>query len=93
VFARVKAARKHWHNDFDLNFQLDHIIRVFRGDEMATIRFTTGGSWEQTGFDDVKRENTCYCYSNEHKIRTLQVFAELGRLDYSEVSLSARTSQ
>jgi hypothetical protein len=64
-----KAAKRRQPHDLGLDFPFDHIIQISHPDEIATTSFTVGGSWEQTGFDYVKRDNTFYFYLNKHKIR------------------------
>lgn len=93
IFGRLKVAKKHQPHDPDLDYRLDHIVRILRAYEIATTSFTIRGSWEKTGFGYVKRDQTFYLYVNEQKIRSSPDFAELWQLDYPELQLTERRRQ
>jgi hypothetical protein len=93
LVGRFKAAKKHPMRDPTVSPRRDHVMRLFRADELASINSTVGGSWEKIGFDFTRRDGTHYLCVDEPKIRGIREFAEVCDIDYSETALSARRRQ
>jgi hypothetical protein len=73
--------------------QLDHVMRLFRPYEHASISNTVGGSWEKTGFGFARRDGTYYLCVDELKVHGIREFAEVWDIDYCQTALSARQQQ
>jgi hypothetical protein len=48
---------------------VDHVLQLFRAYERATASTTTRASWNKTGFDHERRDETIHLVINERKIR------------------------
>jgi hypothetical protein len=86
AFLTTSAAKKHYPHDPDLNVRLGHVTRILRASKIVTTGFNIRGSWEETRFGHVKREEALYFYVNEHKIRNSTEFEEMWQIDYSGIN-------
>jgi hypothetical protein len=90
LLGHFKSARKDLPPNQELDPQVDHHIRVFFADKIATTSMTRRGQWEKAGFGSVRRNDTCYLWVKENKIRSSPECQEVWQLDYPEAQLSQR---
>jgi hypothetical protein len=90
LFGRLKAAKKQPVRDLEESAQLDHVVRVFKADELVTTRTTNRASFQQTRFDYERPDGTWHQIVNDQRLRRCREFQEVWEIDYPEESLSQR---
>jgi hypothetical protein len=69
---------------------LDHILRLFRGYELATASTNIRASWLKIGFQYEERADTRYLVVDEAAIRSSPGFREIWEFDHVLDRISAR---
>jgi hypothetical protein len=86
----LKAAEKYIPRaDADLT-DTDHLVRIFKGYELATTNTTVRASWRKGGFDYCKLDYTFQVLVNDGKIRDSLESTGIWRMTFPLERLSGR---
>jgi hypothetical protein len=77
LFGVLKRTKKFQRRDDTLQREVDHVLRLFRAYEQATISSTIGTSWRKAGFKYEKRDGATCLIVDEAKIRQAPAFREI----------------
>jgi hypothetical protein len=82
LFGILKKAKTYQRWDDTLRREVDHVLRLFRADEQATVSTTIRASGLKTGFHGETLDAATYLIVNETKIRPGEVLREVSLFDY-----------
>jgi hypothetical protein len=90
LFGRLKVAKKYIPRADAVPTDTGHLVRIFKAYELVTTSTTVRASWKKAGFKYCKLDDTFQLLVNDGKIRDSLEFAEIWRMNFSLVGLSAR---
>jgi hypothetical protein len=86
----LKAAKKYVPRADAGPTDTDHLIRIFKTDELVTTSTTVRASWKKAGFESCKLEDTFQLLVDDGTIQDSPEFAEIWRMSFPLEGLSAR---
>jgi hypothetical protein len=88
LFGILKRAKKYQRRDEIPRREVDHVLRLFRAYDQATVSMTIRASWGQTRFEYERCAGATYVIVHEAKTRRTSAFCEVWKFNQHPKKLS-----